>query len=401
MGSALLKGVDMLVIDADAHVMEPEDAFAERYFEPAYRDRRPRIVVKDEQLYWLVDDQIYPRLKGAKGPHYAGIPPRYRDMSHPFTKVKWISDSARELTDPRDRLAVMDQHGIDIQVLHASFFFVYPISWGGTDPKLGSAICRAYNTWMAEKCAQSGGRLGWSAQVCLDDLPGAVREVHRAKELGAASIFVNGTIGNKKLAAPEHDRFFEALCEADIALSVHIGWCFPALTEMMDSLYESRVVALPLPLLVGFSDVISGDVLGRFDTLRVAFLEGGCDWIPFMLDQMDNFYNVITKRLGWRARNLDRLPTDYIRSCDRVFFNTEPESKILPLVLKEIGNKFVLGSDMPHTETVDRRSKQKLLLERTDISEADKRAILETNPMSYFRVKAWEQIRPRAPAASA
>ncbi len=392
---------DMLVIDADAHVMEPEETFAERYFEPSFRDRRPRIVEREGDLYWLVDDQLFPRLKGARSLHYMGVPPRYRDITHPFTRVKWINDSARELTDPKDRLAVMDQHGIDIQVLHASFFFVYPTSWGGTDPRLGSAICSAYNTWIAEKCDQSGGRLAWSAQVCLDDLPGAVREVHRAKQMGAASVFVNGTVGHKKLAAPEHDTFFETLCEADVALSVHIGWCFPALTDLMDSLYEARVVALIMPLLFGFSDVISADVLGRFDTLRVGFLEGGCDWIPFMLDQMDNIYNVITQRLRWRARHLTRLPTDYIRSCNRLFFNTEPESKLLPHVLEEIGNKFVLGSDMPHTETIDKRSKQRVLLGRAEISEADKRAILETNPMSYFRVNAWEQIKPRALAGSA
>lgn len=392
---------ETLIIDSDAHVMEPEETFAERYFEPVFRNRRPRIVERGDDLYWLVDDQLFPRLKGGKSLHYMGVPPRFRGKTHPFTRVKWINDSARELTDPRDRLLVMDQHGIDIQVIHSSFFFVYPTSWGGTDPKLGSAICRAYNTWIWEKCAQSDGRLAWSAQVCLDDVPGAVREVHRAKEMGAASVLVNGTVGHKKLTAPEHDPFFEALCEADIALTVHIGWCFPALTDMMDSLYEARVVALIFPLLFGFSDVVSADLLGRFDTLRVGFLETGCDWIPFMLDQMDNIYNVITHRLGWPARALKVLPTEYIRSSHRLFFNTEPESKLLPHVLEEIGNKFVVGSDMPHTETIDRRSKQKVLLERTDIAEADKRTILETNPMAYFRVRAWEGMTPRALAGSA
>ncbi len=382
----------MLVIDADAHVMEPEEAFAERYFEPAYRDRRPRIVQKDAELYWMVDDQLFPRLRGGRSLHYMGVPPRYRGLSHPFTRVKWISDSARELTDPRDRLAVMDEHGIDVQVIHPSFFFVYPTSWGGTDPKLGSAICSAYNAWIAERCAGGGGRLAWSAQVCLDDVPGAVREVHRARAMGAACVFVNGTVGHRKLTAPEHGPFFEAVCEEDLALAVHIGWSFPALTDMMDSLYEARVVALIFPLLVGFVDVISADLLRRYDTLRVGFLETGCDWIPFVLDQMDNIYRVITGRLGWPARALDRLPTELIRDSDRLFLNTEAESRLLPFVIGEIGNKFVLGSDMPHTETVDRRSKQTVLLERTDLTEADKRLILETNPLAFFRVEAWERL---------
>ena len=194
---------DLLVIDADAHVMEPEEAFAAHYFDPGFRERRPRIVERDGDFYWMVDDALFPRLKGARDLHYMGVPPRFNGRDHPFTRVKWINDSARELTDPKDRLAVMDQHGIDIQVLHTSFFFVYPTSWGGTDPKLGTAICGAYNRWIAERCEGSHGRLGWSAQVCLDDIDGAVRLVREAKQMGAACVFVNGTVGERKLGPVE------------------------------------------------------------------------------------------------------------------------------------------------------------------------------------------------------
>jgi uncharacterized protein len=387
---------DMLVIDADAHVMEPEEAFASRFFDPQFRERRPRIVDKDGDLYWLVDEELFPRLKGARDLHYMGVPPRYKGTIHPFTRAKWINDSAREMTDPKDRLAVMDQHGIDIQVLHTSFFFVYPTSWGGSDPKLGTAICRAYNRWIAEKCDASGGRLTWSAQVCLDDVEGAVQTVREAKKMGAACAFVNGTVGERKLSAPEHYPFFEALCEADLPMSVHIGWCFPPLTRMMDSLYETRVVALIYPLLFGFTDVISANLLKRFDTLRVGFLEAGCDWIPFVLDQMDSIYKVMTQRLGWKARDLDQLPSELIRECDRLFFNSEPEAELLPHVIAEIGNRFVVGSDMPHTETVDKRSKQLVLLEREDLGEADKRLILEANPKAFFRRPEWDAMKPRA-----
>jgi predicted TIM-barrel fold metal-dependent hydrolase len=290
----------------------------------------------------------------------------------------------------------MDKSGLDIQVIHNSFFFAYPTSWGAGDPKLGSAICASYNSWIAEKCAQSGGRLSFSAVVCLDDLEGAIAEVKRAKGLGASSIYVNGTIGEKKLARAENDRFFQALCDNDIPLTVHIGWCFPALTDLMDTPYEARVVSLILPLLVGFSDVISADILTRFDTLRVGFLEGGCDWIPFMVDQLENIYQVFTKRLNWAPRQLSNSPLEIIRTNPRLFFGTEPESHLLPDVIKEIGNKFVCGSDMPHTETTDTRSKHMVILDRDDLSDVDKRKIVDTNPKAFFRVSAWEKMQPRA-----
>jgi predicted TIM-barrel fold metal-dependent hydrolase len=216
--------------------------------------------------------------------------------------------------------------------------------------------------------------------------------------MGAACVFVNGTVGERKLSSPEHYRFFEALCEADLPMSVHIGWCFPPLTRMMDSLYETRVVALIYPLLFGFTDVLSANLLKKFDTLRIGFLEAGCDWIPFVLDQMDNIYKVLTQRLGWKARELDRLPTELIRECDRLFFNTEPESELLPHVIGSIGNKFVVGSDMPHTETTDKRSKQAVLLQRADLQDGDKRAILESNPRAFFRKPEWDRFKPQAMA---
>jgi len=392
---------DLLVIDIDAHVMEPEGAFDQRFFDPKFRDRRPRIVETDGDLYWMVDETLFPRLKSGKDMHYMGCPPRYRGIDHPFTKVKWISDEARELSNPKARLAVMDDQGIDIQVIHASFFFVYPTSWGGTDPKLGSAICSAYNRWIAECCEPTDGRLTWSAQVCLDDIEGAIREVHEAKRMGAASIFVNGTIGERKLACEDHYPFFEALCEADIPLSVHIGWSFPPLTRMMDSPYEARVVALIYPILFGFTDVISSDILGKFDTLRVGFLEAGCDWIPFVLDQMDNIYTVLTERLGWNARDLPKLPTDYIRECDRLFINTEPEAELLTHAIQHVGNRFFVGSDMPHTETTDKRSKHAVLMDRTDLGDDDKRLIVQDNPKLFFRKPEWEAMAPKALRRSA
>lgn len=392
---------DYLVIDADAHVMEPEETFDAKYFSAEYKDRRPRIIERDGMISWLVDDDLFPRLKAAKGLHYMGIPPRYKGHVHPFTKVKWIDDSARELTHVKDRLAVMDKNGLDIQVIHTSFFFAYPTSWGAGDPKLGSAICAAYNSWMAEKCAQADGRLGFSAVVCLDDLAGAIAEVERAKSLGAASIYVNGTIGEKKLAQKAHDPFFAALCKHDIPLTVHIGWCFPPLTELMDTPYEARVVSLILPLLVGFSDVISADILTRFDTLRIGFLEGGCDWIPFMVDQLENIHKVFTKRLGWKARELSASPLEIIRTNPRLFFGTEPDSRLLPHVIAEIGNKFVCGSDMPHTESTDSRSKHMLILGRDDLSAEDKKKIVNTNPRAFFKMPHWETMKPRAFAQAA
>ena len=37
------------------------------------------------------------------------------------------------------------------------------------------ALCPAYNSWIAEVCGQTGGRLRWNAMVRLTDVESAAR----------------------------------------------------------------------------------------------------------------------------------------------------------------------------------------------------------------------------------
>ena len=52
------------VIDADGHVLEPVDLF-EKYIDPAYRDRAPRLIVDtDGKERLLVEGQVLGSPKG-------------------------------------------------------------------------------------------------------------------------------------------------------------------------------------------------------------------------------------------------------------------------------------------------------------------------------------------------
>ena len=55
------------VIDADGHIFEWQDTFADRYLDEEYHHRRPVIVEGPQQLHWLVDNVIYPGLYGKGG----------------------------------------------------------------------------------------------------------------------------------------------------------------------------------------------------------------------------------------------------------------------------------------------------------------------------------------------
>ena len=69
----------------------------------------------------------------------------------------------RELEDVPGRLAHMDKMGVAVQVIFPTFFIRYNTS----NAEAEWALTTTYNRWLAEKCAQTNGRLRWAAVLPL------------------------------------------------------------------------------------------------------------------------------------------------------------------------------------------------------------------------------------------
>ena len=69
----------------------------------------------------------------------------------------------------------MDRLDIDVQVVHPSFC----LSTMTEDPELEAALMRSYNTFMADKCGRSNGRLVFNAVVPFRSPGAAVEEIRR------------------------------------------------------------------------------------------------------------------------------------------------------------------------------------------------------------------------------
>ena len=74
---------------------------------------------------------------------------------------------------------------------------------------------------------------------------------------------------------------------------------------------------------------IARGVLDRYPRLKVLFLEAGCEWIPWLVQRMDHYYE--SER--FRGYVPERKASEYLRDC-QVYFTTEAEEANLPLVLK-------------------------------------------------------------------
>ena len=83
----------MPLIDADGHLEESPATFADEYFDPNYRSQRPKVINVDGMIYWMLEEQLFPRRLG-KGYHNLGTPASFNGQPSPHAKKKSIPSPA-------------------------------------------------------------------------------------------------------------------------------------------------------------------------------------------------------------------------------------------------------------------------------------------------------------------
>jgi uncharacterized protein len=211
-----LEGVNMRdgfkVIDADRHVLEPSDLFA-NYLPQKFR-HRVRIEGPNQTCRFIDDEPISDRMRPAK---------QQQDYGFTFAASKsWretFADALAAKFDAPSNLRDMDREGVDVSVLFPTLGLY--IMWrDNLDPELSAAICRAYNTWLADYCSVDRKRLHGVALIPLQDPAGAVTELRYAKEkLGLAGIFWRpNKLCGRTLASPDYYPVYETAAE----LGIHV-----------------------------------------------------------------------------------------------------------------------------------------------------------------------------------
>jgi len=367
--------VEKLVIDADSHVEEVDETWD--YLDDCYQHRRPQaITLQNRPIFanrnacWYIDGAVYPKVVGRGITNY-GTP-----ITSVYAHRKPFSLGSQGMTDPEARVRDLDRQRIDIQVIYHTIF-LEPLT---DDPEFEASLMRSYNTWMARACAHNQTRLKWAAPMPLQNVPAAVEEVGRAKELGAAALAISGTVGDRMLHDHRFDRFFGEAERLNMPISVHISWSHPGLRQSVDSVYGANCVSINFTVLMGFFSVL-GDVLDRHPGLKVAFLEAGSEWVPYMVHRMDHYYEP-EKRSGWPIPK--RPASAYLKDC-QIYFTCEAEEKFLPEVLSFVGeDRMMISADMPHSE--GRETSIEEILVRQDLSDAAKNKILGLNAKVFYNL---------------
>jgi uncharacterized protein len=364
----------MPVVDADAHVEECEATW--EHLDPAFRPRRPLQLTLPEGVagyddwnaVWLIDGEAFPKRAG-RGWHTFGTPPTMN-----VARNKPASIGAQTLTDVPARLADMDATGITTQVILPTLFLVALPD----DPKLERALCQSYNRFLSQACAQAAGRLYYVAVLPWRDPEGAIATLREAKELGAVAAMAHGLIGDRPLGDPAFEPIYSELERLALPLVVHFGWGSPGLNDLFSD-PSSSFCSAALPVVMGFYSMMVAGVFERHPRLKTAFLEAGCEWLPFVLRRLDGRY------AGGQLPGLSRPPSDYVRGGN-IYLACEGDEDV-PHVLRFIGeDQFVMASDYPHIDDTTEADMAATLEAREDLSAALRAKILDANPRRLYNL---------------
>ncbi|HEY7061474.1 MAG TPA: amidohydrolase family protein [Chloroflexota bacterium] len=368
---------EALIVDADSHVEECEEYW--RFLDPRYEARRPFPIVGENRpefagmnAFWYVDGQTYPRPTGRGVTIYATPLQQERAQRKPF------SLGSQALTAPTERLRDLDAGGINVQVNYPTLF----LDTLTEDVAFEAALMASYNQFLAQACAQAPERLKWAAVVPLRDPKLAVAEARRAHKLGATCVATTaGTLGDRGLDQAGLDPLWAELERMGMPFCVHCGWCNDGVRKPFDTSYGAHVLGFTVPVLMAFYAFLGGGILDRYPSLKLGFLEAGCEWVPYLVQRMDHYY-------GSESRSGRKVPehraSEYLRHC-AIYFTTEAEERYLPQVLDFVGqDRIMISADMPHGEA--REGSIEEIRERTDLTEAQKRQILGEAAAAFYNI---------------
>lgn len=337
-----------MIIDADAHVIEADTTWD--YLEPHEKKYRPiALNGAGDVKHWLVDGQLFSREAG----------------NHK------LSIAVRQMADLKTRIEIMDETGIDTQVLFPTLFLQ---GLPSKRPEIQTALCRSYNRWLAEAW-RTNARFRWAVVPPLLDINAALAEIEHGKKNGACAIFMRGIEGEWLLNDPYLTPIMQAAERLDMPICVHAG---NGNNAFKDVLFRKDLFFFGVtPVLAGFNAVASSGLQANYKTLRIAFIEAGSQWVPYLVREAARRHAVINTK--------GRVDNEYTFMHDNRLYVTARTDDDIPYILKYVGQgNLVLGTDFGHEDPAAEIDAFKNMRSRPDVDRAAIDAMFADNAKKLY-----------------
>ena len=337
-------------VDADGHILESAKCW-EEYCEPKYRTNAVRMKQDKDGLEYLEINGVPSRVnRGGNFGSVAQMGQVTREKGDFDPRIRYGEQLPLGAANAKDRIKRLDLEGLDAAIIYPSLDLTWETECEDAD--YAQAMCRAYNRWVTDWCADSGGRLIPVAHLSLGDPKAAADELERAVKAGhKGGWVVQFTMNRKPHAHPDNDVLFAKAQELDVPLGIHVSlepqWCWPG---RYDKEYVRRQhwflnVTASDAIRHALASFMQYGTFDRFPRLKIVILEVGAGWIQYWLDRMDAVYDSV---MG-RGVPLKERPSFYFRR--NVWVSADPDEKSLPAMVDLCGSdRFFWATDFPHPD---------------------------------------------------
>jgi aminocarboxymuconate-semialdehyde decarboxylase len=298
------------------------------------REARPQSVTIDCHCHVAV-----PRVAEIVEPHLKHATDPLVQYSTPETQAlmaKQAADIASRISTTDERFGVMDEMGVDMQLICPSppqIYYNLPL-------EVGVQAARALNDGIADYVGKHTDRLVALGGVPMQDGDEAAKELERGvQQLGFKGVEVLTNVNGKELSDPAFAPFWKKAEELDALVLIHpTGFTQP---QRFARFYFNNVIGNPLDTTMALHYLIFDGVLERHPNLKLLSVHGG-GYLGAYSGRIDH---------AWGARSdsnagLPKPPTDYLK---RIYVDTVV---FTPHQLKALVDLFgadhvLMGTDYP------------------------------------------------------
>jgi uncharacterized protein len=276
----------------------------------------------------------------------------------------------------------MDAIGIDVVCL-----FPTPMLSLGLTPRkeVEVAMARAYNRWLCEEVLAQEPRIRSSLYLPLND-PEATYKV--VKDFAGKKGVIGFTIVSPHYKAVYDNAYvktYALLEEMGLPLVFHgaFAWGEDQSISLCNRFLAVHALGFSWFNILHCTNWLVNGMPERFPKLKVAWVESGLAWIPFLMQRLDNEWMMRSSEVPL----LKRRPSDYMRE---MFYSTQPMEMVnnreaLELTFKMISaeTQLMYASDYPHWD-MDLPS---TIYDLPFLAEQGKRNILGGNAKRFFNLE--------------
>ena len=381
--------LDFMMFDADNHYYEAEDAFT-RYIDPKMKKRcmdwatvngRKELLVAGKVNRFIPNPTFDPVARpGCLDDYYRGLNPEGKTIRDAFGELEPIRPEYRD----RDvRLGVMDE----LQIDKALYFPTLGVGMEEAlkrDTEAVHCAFEAFNRWLLEDWGFAyEERIFGAPYISLMDLDRAVKELEWALANDVRFIvmrpsYVYNAGGSRSPADPYYDPFWARVNESGITVVYHGGdsgygeylddWGEGGTTQSFkSSAFRSIAGASKAPYDL-CAALITHGLFQRHTNLRMASIEMGSFWVPWLFQTMARSY-------GQDPKYFAEDPAETFRR--HIWISPFHEDSLDEMKALLGAENMLLGSDWPHAEGLPDPSAY--YQELDGFTEEEKRMVMREN----------------------